>query len=116
MLSHIKELKSLLDCLNENHLSHKQIIERLFLIEYELDTDIVRNTFIHSDDVKTLVENRLSNSGYENVYFTLRKIQYLDDYYYIDSYSILSNISFNDIKYTILDLIEELELKENEEI
>ena len=81
-----------------------------------MDTDIVRNTFIHSDDVKTLVENRLINSGYENVYFTLRKIEYLDDFYYIDAYANLSNVTFNDIKYTILDLIEEIELKENEEI
>ena len=113
MLTIKNELKSLLDCLNENHLSHKQIIERLLLIEYEVDTDIVRNTFIHSDDVKTLVENRLSNSGYENVYFTLRKIQYLDDFYYIDGYSNLSYVSFNDIKYIILDMIEE---KENEEV
>ena len=111
MLSIKNELKTLLDCLNENHLSQKQIIERLFLIESEIDSDIVRNTFIHSDDVKTLVENRLINSGYENVYFTLRKIQYLDDFYYIDGYANLSNITFNDIKYTILDLIEEIELK-----
>ena len=113
MLSLIKELKSLLDCLNNNHLSQKQIIERLFLIESEADTCLVNNTFIHSDDVKTLVENRLINSGYENVYFTLRKIQYLDDFYYIDGYSNLSNITFNDVKYTILDLIEEIELKIN---
>ena len=113
MLSFKNELKSLLDCLNNNHLSQKQIIERLFLIESEIGSDIVRNTFIHSDDVKTLIENRLSNSGYENVYFTLRKIQYLDDYYYVDGYSNLSNVTFNDIKYTILDLIEQIE---NEEI
>ena len=108
MLSIKKELKSLLDCLNENHLSQKQIIERLFLIESEIGSDIVRNTFIYTDDVKTLVENRLMNSGYESVYFTLRKIEYLDDYYYIDGYANLSNVTFNDIKYTILDLIEEI--------
>ena len=113
MLSIKNELKNLLDCLNNNHLSQKQIIERLFLIESEIGSDIVRNTFIHSDDVKTLIENRLINSGYENVYFTLRKIQYLDDFYYIDGYANLSNVSFNDIKYTILDLIEQIE---NEEI
>ena len=113
MLSIKNELKSLLESLNNNHLSQKQIIERLFLIESEIDSDIVRNTFIHSDDVKTLVENRLINSGYENVYFTLRNIKYLDDFYYIDGYANLSNVSFNDVKYTILDLIEEIE---NEEI
>ena len=108
----LNELKSLLNCLNENHLSHKQIIERLFLIESEIGSDIVRYTFIHSDDVKTLLENRLINGGYESVYFTLRQIEYLDDYYYIDSYVNLSNVTFNDIKYTILGLIEEIELKE----
>ena len=113
MLSVKNELKTLLDCLNENHLSQKQIIERLFLIEYEIDSDIVRNTFIHSDDVKTVIENRLIN-GYENVYFTLRKIEYLDDFYYIDGYANLSNVSFNDVKYCILDLIEEIELKGGE--
>ena len=111
MLSTIKELKNLLDCLNNNHLSHKQIIERLFLIESEVDTSLVRDTFIYTDDVKTLVENRLINNGYELVYFTLKQINYLDDYYYINGYGNLSNIDFNDIKYCILDLIEELELK-----
>ena len=110
MLSIINELKSLLDCLNNNHLSQKQVIDRLFLIESEVDTNLVSNTFIYSDDVKTLVENRI-NLGYENVFFTLRKITYIDDYYYIDGYANLSNISFNDVKYCILDLIEELELK-----
>ena len=113
MLSIKNELKTLLDCLNENHLSQKQIIERLFLIESEIGSDILRNSFIHTDDVKTLIENRLMNSGYESVYFTLRKIEYLDDYFYIDGYANLTNVSFNDIKYTILDLIEEIE---NEEI
>lgn len=111
MLSLINELKSLLDCLNNNHLSQKQIIERLFLIESEFDTNLVSNTFIHSDDVYTLIENRLANLGYENVYFTLSKINYIDDYYFIDGYANLSNISFNDVKYCILDLIEEIELK-----
>ena len=108
MLTIKNELKILLDWLNENHLSQKQIIDRLFLIECEIGSDIVRNTFIHSDDVKTLVENRLINSGYESVYFTLRKIDYLDDYYYIDGYANLSNVTFNDVKYTILHLIEEI--------
>ena len=110
MLSTIKELKRLLECLNNNHLSQKQIIERLFLIESELDTSLVRNTFINTDEVKTLVENRI-NLGYENVYFTLKQINYLDDYYYINGYGNLSNVTFNDIKYCILDLIEEIELK-----
>ena len=114
MLSIKKELKNLLDCLNENHLSKKQIIDRLVLIESEIGSDIIRNTFIHSDVVKTLIENRLINSGYESVYFTLRKIEYLDDYYYIDGYANLSNITFNDIKYTILDLIENEEVKQND--
>ena len=112
MLTTKNELKTLLESLNNNHLSKKQIIDRLFLIECEIGSDIVRNTFIHTDDVKTLIENRLMNSGYENVYFTLRKIEYLDDYFYIDGYSNLSNVSFNDVKYCILDLIEEIELKE----
>ena len=110
MLSTIKELKRLLECLNNNHLSHKQIIERLFLIESEVDTSLVSDTFIHTDEVKTLVENRI-NLGYENVYFTLKQINYLDDYYYINGYGNLSNVTFNDIKYCILDLIEEIELK-----
>lgn len=111
MLSTIKELKSLLDCLNNNHLSHKQIIDRLFLIENEVDTSLVRDTFINSDEVNNLLVNRLANSGYENVYFTLSKINYIDDYYFIDGYANLSNVTFNDVKYCILDLIEEIELK-----
>ena len=114
MLQIKNELKSLLECLNNNHLSQKQIIERLFIIENEIGSDILRYTFIHSDDVKTLIENRLINTGYESVYFTLRKIEYLDDYYYIDGYANLSNVTFNDIKYTILDLIEEIENEECE--
>ena len=111
MLNTIKELKGLLNDLNNNHLSHKQIIERLFLIESEVDTSLVRDSFIHSDDVKILVENRLVNGGYENVYFLLKQINYLDDYYYINGYGNLSNVIFNDIKYCILDLLEEIELE-----
>ena len=114
MLSIIKELRNLLEDLNNNHLSYKQVIDKLFLIESEVDTNLIRDTFISSDDVKTLIENRLAASGWENVYFTLKGINFIDDYFFANGYGCLSNVSFNDVKYCILDMIEELELRVDE--
>lgn len=80
--------------------------------------DEVMENFIDTDFLDELVQNRMSNGGWQGVACMLDGIDYLnDDYYIMDGYGNMQEITINDIECVISDILNSYEeyLEEDEE-
>ena len=105
----IKTLRRIID-----NLSTGELVEELIDLAYEYELDYLVEDIISTEDIDYFIEKRLESGGWQGVACCLAKINYLnDDYYEIDGYGNLKEITFNDAK-KLLDYIEE-EINNQEE-
>ena len=105
----IKTLRGIID-----NLSTGELIGELIDLAYEYELDYLVEDIISTEDIDYFIGERLKSSGWQGVACCLAKINYLnDDYYEIDGYGNLKEITFNDAK-KLLDYIE-AEINDQEE-
>lgn len=108
-MERIKTLRGIID-----NLSTGELIGELIDLAYEYELDYLVEDIISTEDIDYFIGERLKSSGWQGVACCLAKINYLnDDYYEIDGYGNLKEITFNDAK-KLLDYIE-AEINDQEE-
>lgn len=110
-MERIKNIKNLLKEFNKD----EAINEMMGLaIEYGLE-ELLEN-IIATDEIEYLIENRLKNSGWQDVACLLAKVNCLNDnYYLINGYGNLEEISMEYLEMILEELENALEEKVGEE-
>ena len=93
------------------------VAEEILSLAYDYELEDCVTDIINREEIDNLVQDRLENSGWEGVACMLSKINYLtDEYYLIDGYGNLENLTaryleciFDDLKNELLKLTEEEE-------
>ena len=108
-MERIKTLRGIID-----DLSTAELVGELINLACEYGLDYLVEDIISTEDIDYFIGERLKSSGWQGVACCLAKINYInDDYYEIDGYGNLKEITFNDAK-KLLDYIEE-EINDQEE-
>ena len=114
----LESIKNLLENYNRD-----DAVREILDLSYDYDLDYYTENIIEEAMIDELVKNRLNSSGWQGVSCMLNKINDLnDEYYFIDGYGNLEELTinrleciFNDMKEEILNMEEEEEEEEEEE-
>ena len=109
-----KELREKIEGLrkkfNKRYLYRSEIIEPLFEIAYEYDLEYIVENIISAKDIDDFIQARLESSGWQGVTRCLEKVKYVDDnYYLINRYGNLEEITLDYLRYLVDDLSKEVE-------
>ena len=114
----MNNVKMLINEVKENlkNYDKENAINKLFEL-----CDIVENyelmeNIIHTDDISEFVNSRLAVGGWQGVACCLAKIEYLnDEYYLIDGYGNLEELSVAYIDCLLSDLINSIDISDYEQ-
>ena len=91
-------------------------VREILDLSYDYGLDYYTENIIEEAMMDELVKNRLNSSGWQGVSCMLSKINYLnDEYYFIDGYGNLEELTINRLECIFNDMKEELLNIEEEE-
>ena len=107
----LESIKNLLEDYNRD-----DAVREILDLSYDYGLDYYTENIIEEAMIDELVKNRLNSSGWQGVSCMLNKINYLnDEYYFIDGYGNLEELTINRLECIFNDMKEELLNMEEEE-
>ena len=107
----LESIKNLLEDYNRD-----DAVREILDLSYDYGLDYYTENIIEEAMIDELVKNRLNSSGWQGVSCMLNKINYLnDEYYFIDGYGNLEELTINRLECIFNDMKEELLNIEEEE-
>ena len=107
----LESVKNLLESYNRD-----DAVREILDLAYDYDLEYYTENIIEEEMMDELVKNRLNSSGWQGVSCMLSKINYLnDEYYFIDGYGNLEELTINRLECIFNDMKEELLNIEEEE-
>ena len=107
----LESIKNLLEDYNRD-----DAVREILDLSYDYGLDYYTENIVEEAMIDELVKNRLNSSGWQGVSCMLNKINYLnDEYYFIDGYGNLEELTINRLECIFNDMKEELLNMEEEE-
>ena len=103
--------------------NHDDVTREILDLAYDYNLEYYTEDIVNTDEIDDLVQTRLNDGGWQGVACMLSEVNYLnDEYYLINGYGNLEELTieylqcvFDDLKSSLLELIEEEDKEETEE-
>ena len=106
----METLRTLLKGLEENTLSHDVVIQELYNVAERYGLEEMMDDIITEESIDWFIHDRMEIGGWQMVACFLAKVDYLqDNYFLMDGYANLENITSNYLVCLIHDMSREVE-------